>query len=503
VVFATISFAFHKEMSHDGPRRNLKVEIKRAYKYELDLNNEQRTACLKHAGAASLDEENLLTVRTGHFAEVIVLTDDLEVFDPVIVFDAVDVMDVFMLFEVAVKVLLHDKPMLWNVWRPFPVECRWVAWAEDVDVVAFAGPSFSSHSAALPAGAFLAAATTHLGPGAFGVLSTDKTASKAVGEGGVDAVADIILVLFRQRLSDPVRRLAKFLQSSPDDARRASKLQANIHGIKPAAIQGKEFFSINFDSLHRSGPPLPHCNTDLDSVNADAKFVSIQVETSIVVPDNQGPAVGVDLGVKTLATLSDGRVFENPKAYRRKLQVLKRAQRVVARRQKGSKRRERAKWRVANLHFNIANIRSDAIHKMTTLIAVTYGMVGIEDLNVSGMTKNHCLAGAVSDAAFGEVRRQLEYKCQWYGSALVVHGRFLPSSKTCSVCGEVKDSLPLSERTFRCDCGHESDRDLNAAMNLCPAVRRVLDVDGKALVVAQATTKPARLKRQPNTAKNR
>lgn len=239
------------------------------------------------------------------------------------------------------------------------------------------------------------------------------------------------------------------------------------------------------------------------SERAGRWFVSIQVETSIVVPDNQGPAVGVDLGVKTLATLSDGCVFENPKAYRRKLQVLKRAQRVVARRQKGSKRRERAKWRVANLHFNIANIRSDVIHKMTTLIAMTYGMVGIEDLNVSGMTKNHCLAGAVSDAAFGEVRRQLEYKCQWYGSALVVHDRFLPSSKTCSVCGEVKDSLPLSERTFRCDCGHESDRDLNAAMNLCPAVRRVLDVDGKALVVAQATTKPARLKRQPNAVKNR
>ena len=141
---------------------------------------------------------------------------------------------------------------------------------------------------------------------------------------------------------------------------------------------------------------------------------------------------------------------------------------------------------------------------MTTLIAMTYGVVGIEDLNVSGMMKNHCLAGAVSDAAFAEIRRQLIYKCQWYGSTLVVHDRFKPSSKACSRCGTVKESLPLRERVFRCTyCGYELDRDLNAALNLCPAVRRVLDVDGKALVVGQPATKPARMKRQPNAVKNR
>ena len=241
------------------------------------------------------------------------------------------------------------------------------------------------------------------------------------------------------------------------------------------------------------------------SERAGRWFVSLQVETSIIVPDNQGPMVGVDLGIKVLATLSDGRVFENPKAYRSTLKVLKHAQRIVSRRQKGSKRRERAKRRVANLHYRIASIRSDAIHKMTTFIAKNYSAVGIEDLNVAGMMKNHCLAGAVGDAAFGEARRQLEYKCPWYGSDLVVHDRFKPSSKTCSRCGLVKETLSLSERTFHCDgCGHTQDRDLNASNNLRPAVRRALDVDGKALASGLITeVKPARMKRQPNTVKNR
>lgn len=240
------------------------------------------------------------------------------------------------------------------------------------------------------------------------------------------------------------------------------------------------------------------------SERASRWFVSLQVETSIVVPDNQGQTVGMDLGVKTLATLSDGRVFENPKSYRRKLQILKRAQRIVSRRQKGSKRREQAKRRVGKLHYRVACCRADAIHKMTTFIAMTYGAVGIEDLNVSGMKKNHRLAGAVSDAAFGEIRRQLTYKCEWYGSELVVHDRFMPSSKTCSQCGDVKDSLSLSDRTFRCEgCGHEQDRDLNAAINLQPPVRRLLGIEAGALAVGQPAVKLRPMKCQPNAVKNR
>ena len=207
-------------------------------------------------------------------------------------------------------------------------------------------------------------------------------------------------------------------------------------------------------------------------------FVSIRVQQEIEAPENQGPPVGVDLGVKSLAVLSDGQVFEGPKALRSKLSLLRRINRKFARTVKGSKRRERVKKRLAKIHYNISCIRNDSLHKLTTMLAKTYGAIGIEDLNVSGMVKNRCLARSISDMGFGEFRRQLEYKTKWYGSELVVHNRFFPSSKTCSNCGEVKDYLSLSERVFECGgCGLVMDRDLNASKNLCPAVRRVLDVE--------------------------
>ena len=233
-------------------------------------------------------------------------------------------------------------------------------------------------------------------------------------------------------------------------------------------------------------------------------FVSLCVEQSITVPENQGPAIGVDLGIEKLATLSDRTVFDNPRAYRKKLGLLKRAQRTLSRRQKGSRRREWARQCIATVQYRIACMRSDAIHKLTSYLAKTYSQIGIEDLHVVGMLKNHRLAGAISDAAFAEVRRQLAYKTIWYGSEVVVHDRFFPSSKQCSRCGWVKADLVLSERIFHCAaCAYTEDRDVNAAMNLCPGVPRALDVDGTALAAGQATAvKPTRLKRQPNLMQN-
>ena len=220
------------------------------------------------------------------------------------------------------------------------------------------------------------------------------------------------------------------------------------------------------------------------SETAGKWFVNIRVQQEIEVPENQGPSVGVDLGVKSLATLSDGRTIEGQKALKSKLDLLRRVNRKLARTQKGSKRRKRVKKRLAKLHHKIKCVRSDSLHKLTTMLAKTYGTIGIEDLNVSGMVKNRSLARSISDMGFGEFRRQLEYKSVWYGSELVVHNRFFPSSKTCSNCGEVKESLKLSERVYRCEhCGLIEDRDVNAAKNLCPAVRRVLDVEADSSVL--------------------
>ncbi|MFA5542203.1 MAG: RNA-guided endonuclease TnpB family protein [Bacilli bacterium] len=203
------------------------------------------------------------------------------------------------------------------------------------------------------------------------------------------------------------------------------------------------------------------------SKKADKWFVSFQVKQHIQELPKLDKIVGVDLGVKTLATSSDGNVFENPKALSKNLKKLKRQQRQLSRKTKGSKNREKAKQKVARLHYRIGNIRKDVLHKATTKLIRENQTIVLEDLNVSGMVKNHCLARAVNDAGMFEFRRMLEYKARWYGREIQYADTFYPSSKTCSNCGWKNDDLKLSDRIFKCQiCHHEMDRDLNAALNL-------------------------------------
>ena len=208
------------------------------------------------------------------------------------------------------------------------------------------------------------------------------------------------------------------------------------------------------------------------SQRAGRWYVSLTVEREdkpVMKPPNGG-AVGVDLGVKTLATLSDGTVVPNPRYLKKSERKLKRAQQALSRKVKGSNRREKARAKVARLHARVANQRLDAMHKLTTRIAETFSDISIEDLHVAGMVKNHHLAKSIMDAAFGELRRQLEYKTTRSGARLHVVDRWYRSSKTCSRCGSVKAKLSLSERTYRCDsCGLTMDRDLNAAINILVA----------------------------------
>ena len=194
--------------------------------------------------------------------------------------------------------------------------------------------------------------------------------------------------------------------------------------------------------------------------------LTVEREPSVTTAPKVG-AVGVDLGVKSLATLSDGSVIPNPRALNTGLRALRKAQQALSRKVKGSARREKAKERVDRLHARVADVRADAINKATTMIANTYSVVCVEDLHVAGMVKNHRLARSLSDAALGEFRRQLEYKTARSGAALRVVDRWYPSSKTCSNCGTVKAKLSLSERVFNCNaCGLSIDRDLNAAINI-------------------------------------
>jgi putative transposase len=177
--------------------------------------------------------------------------------------------------------------------------------------------------------------------------------------------------------------------------------------------------------------------------------------------------IGVDLGIKTLATISDGAIFNNPKSYRVFEIKLNRTQRERCRRVKGSKNRQKSINELKRIHYKISCIRKDSIHKMTSsLVKTKPRIVVIEDLSVKNMLRNHKLAKSLSDASFGEIRRQLEYKGKWYGSDIIVADRFFPSSKLCSSCGLIKEDLTLKDRIYRCECGLVLDRDLNAAINL-------------------------------------
>ena len=210
-------------------------------------------------------------------------------------------------------------------------------------------------------------------------------------------------------------------------------------------------------------------------------FVSLQVEE----PDKPVPQpgtgiIGVDVGIKTLATCSDGTVFENPKSLSRYEKRLTHISRELSRRQKGSKNRAKTKQKVAKLHYRIANIRRYSLHQVSNYLAVKAKpeTIVLEDLNVMGMLQNRHLSKAIADASFAELRRQLEYKCSWYGVNLVVADRFYPSSKTCSSCSVKKPLLKLSERTFVCEsCGAVIDRDFNASLNLAKLGSSSLDLE--------------------------
>ena len=197
-------------------------------------------------------------------------------------------------------------------------------------------------------------------------------------------------------------------------------------------------------------------------------YISITVQMPKPSPINHPVAsVGIDLGLKTLATLSDGKDFENQKVLRSELNQLKRLNRELARRTPGSNRWWKTKRKLQRFHVKIRNRRMDAIHKMTTQIARTYALVGVEDLHVAGMVRNRKLALSISDAAMGEVLRQLAYKAEWFSGTVQKVGRFFASSKLCSACGHKNERLTLADRRWVCaGCGTIHDRDWNASKNI-------------------------------------
>ncbi|HEV8192102.1 MAG TPA: RNA-guided endonuclease TnpB family protein [Ktedonobacterales bacterium] len=207
------------------------------------------------------------------------------------------------------------------------------------------------------------------------------------------------------------------------------------------------------------------------SAQAGHWYVSVLVERELSVPENTGPVVGVDLGVKVLATRSAGTVILNPRPLKRRVQRLQRFHRAVSRTVKGSKSRRKATTHLARRSRKVRTQPHNTLQQLTCQLARTQSVVVLEDLHVSGLLKNHHVAQAIGDVGFFEVRRQLVYTAAWFGSRVVLADRWEPSSKTCSGCGWVDEPLELADRTFHCGnprvaCGLVLDRDLNAALNV-------------------------------------
>jgi putative transposase len=244
-------------------------------------------------------------------------------------------------------------------------------------------------------------------------------------------------------------------------------------------------------------------------------FVAFTVEQEIIRPAPKRPdvAVGVDLGIKTLAVVATGtgETFEvpNPRHLGKALRKVRRLSRAVSRRRGPDRRTGRVpsnRWHRANAARNravgkVADQRRDGIHKLTTALASTYGTVVVEDLHVAGMVKNRRLARHLVDASFAETRRQLEYKTAWHGGTLIVADRWYASSKTCSGCGAVKAKLALSERQWTCTtCGTVLDRDANAAVNLARLAASAADSNGRGADQKTGHARQVAMKRQPGTA---
>jgi putative transposase len=225
------------------------------------------------------------------------------------------------------------------------------------------------------------------------------------------------------------------------------------------------------------------------SKEADRWYCSLSVEVDrIISKSTSDEIIGIDLGLKDFAVITNGEGFDYkqaPKPHKKRLEKNKLLHRQLDKKQKGSNNRKKAQLRLSRNYRNIRNERKDSLNKLTTELAKTKSVIVIEDLNVKGMMGNHKLARSISDVSWGDFHRQLEYKTVWYGSKLIKIDRFFPSSKMCSKCGEINKDLDLSQRTWICPhCGAILNRDENAATNIRNEGIRILNTESNSGIYA-------------------
>ena len=310
-------------------------------------------------------------------------------------------------------------------------------------------------------------------------LAKELTTLKQDGEH--DWLKNCATVCLQQSLRNLDNAYTKFFKAKKGFPKFKSKKNCNDSVKYISAVH------FDFDKMRVSVPrvgKVKFCENQVFDVNM-VKLGTLTVSRdkcgdywcTIVVDDNKPQvsktkicketAVGIDLGIKDYAILSDGTKYSNPKFLEKEQNHLAVLQQRFAKTQKGSKRHEKMRLKVAKLHRKIRNKRSDYLHKISTDIVQRFDTICLEDLNISGMTQNHNLAQAINSVAWNEFIRQLKYKSEWYGKNVVLIGRYEPSSKSCSNCGYVNKDLKLSDREWICpQCGEHHDRDINAAINI-------------------------------------
>ena len=241
----------------------------------------------------------------------------------------------------------------------------------------------------------------------------------------------------------------------------AFSYDADTRTLKLAKMPGA--LNVNWSRELRGEPTAVTISKD----SAGRYHVSIEFKAPVEDLPKTGSAVGVDVGIASYVTLSTGEKVASPRFLETYYRQLRRAQQKCSRKEKGSQNWKKQKRRVAKIHAKIADKRSDFLHKLTTRLVREHDTICVETLSVKNMQKLRSLSKAISDSAWSEFMRQLEYKCAWYGKRLIKIDRWFPSSKRCHHCGHVHEDMPLSVRAFECErCGQHLDRDLNASKNI-------------------------------------
>lgn len=297
---------------------------------------------------------------------------------------------------------------------------------------------------------------------------------------------DVYSVCLQQSMQDLIKAYDNFFKlhkgypkfKSKKDTKQSCRFSNVMFKYKCDKINGnritliKQLSNILFKCSRKDEIYLNHLQKYIQSItliksSSEKYYLSICIDYNIIQKEKLDTIIGLDLGIKDFIVDSNGNRYENKHFYKNQENKLKKLNKQLSRKQKGSNNRNKVRIKLAKVYEKIKNQRQNYLHQITSKLVNENQIICIEDLNVKGMMSNHKLAKSIQELSFYEFRRQLEYKCRWYGRQLIIIDRFYPSSKTCHNCGHIYKGLKLNEREWICPhCGKLIDRDYNASLNI-------------------------------------